>query len=170
MVINVYLARLFTKGKKSDSEYEIIQQNQKDNKRCSRHFGYLANRPKDAPIPQECLVCSKIVNCMLKLKWRLIRGALLTFEDLNNNHLIVCFKSPILWFLFNIAMVESCVFLQILGEYVVVPRSIWVLFYLFPWWCKQLSSCFFSCVMFVLQRGFAGLKNLSIVSEHCSSR
>jgi hypothetical protein len=35
---------------------------------CSRHFGYLANRPKDAPIPQECLVCSKIMNCMLKLK------------------------------------------------------------------------------------------------------
>jgi hypothetical protein len=33
---------------------------------CSRHFGYLANRPKDAPIPQECLICSKIVNCMLK--------------------------------------------------------------------------------------------------------
>jgi len=33
---------------------------------CSRHFGYLANRPKDAPIPQECLVCSEIVNCMLK--------------------------------------------------------------------------------------------------------
>ena len=33
---------------------------------CSRHFGYLANRPKNAPIPQECLICSKIVNCMLK--------------------------------------------------------------------------------------------------------
>ncbi len=33
---------------------------------CSRHFGYLANRPKDAPIPQECLVCSKIMNCILK--------------------------------------------------------------------------------------------------------
>jgi len=33
---------------------------------CSRHFGYLATRPKDAPIPQECLICSKIVNCMLK--------------------------------------------------------------------------------------------------------
>jgi uncharacterized protein YbaR (Trm112 family) len=33
---------------------------------CSRHFGYLANRPKDASIPQECLICPKIVNCMLK--------------------------------------------------------------------------------------------------------
>lgn len=38
----------------------------KDPSACSRHFGYLANRPKDAPIPQECLVCLKIVNCILK--------------------------------------------------------------------------------------------------------
>jgi hypothetical protein len=33
---------------------------------CLRHFGYLANRPENAPIPQECLVCSRIVDCMLK--------------------------------------------------------------------------------------------------------
>jgi len=35
-------------------------------KGCSHHFGYLAHRPKDAPIPQECLTCQKIVDCMLK--------------------------------------------------------------------------------------------------------
>ena len=34
---------------------------------CPQHFGYLANRPKNEPIPQECLTCLKIVNCMLKL-------------------------------------------------------------------------------------------------------
>jgi hypothetical protein len=34
---------------------------------CPHHLGYLANRPKDAPIPQECLTCPKIVDCMLKL-------------------------------------------------------------------------------------------------------
>jgi len=34
---------------------------------CSHHFGYLAKRPKNAPIPQGCLICSKIVQCMLKL-------------------------------------------------------------------------------------------------------
>jgi hypothetical protein len=33
---------------------------------CPQDFGYLANRPKDAPIPQECLVCPKMVDCMLK--------------------------------------------------------------------------------------------------------
>jgi len=34
---------------------------------CPHHFGYLASRAKDAPIPQECLICTKIVDCMLKL-------------------------------------------------------------------------------------------------------
>ena len=32
---------------------------------CPQSFGYLANRPKDTPIPQECLVCPKMVDCML---------------------------------------------------------------------------------------------------------
>ena len=34
---------------------------------CPHYFGYLAQRPKDVPIPQECLICPKIVECMLKL-------------------------------------------------------------------------------------------------------
>ena len=32
---------------------------------CPETFGYLANRPKDVPIPQVCLVCPKMVDCML---------------------------------------------------------------------------------------------------------
>jgi hypothetical protein len=32
---------------------------------CPEHFGYLANRPPDAPIPPQCLVCPKMVDCML---------------------------------------------------------------------------------------------------------
>lgn len=40
---------------------------EKENKTgCPQDFGYLANRPKDTPIPQECLVCPKMVDCMLK--------------------------------------------------------------------------------------------------------
>ncbi|UCE16113.1 MAG: hypothetical protein JSV12_00375 [Candidatus Bathyarchaeota archaeon] len=34
---------------------------------CLHHLGYLANRAKNAPIPQECLICPKTVECMLKL-------------------------------------------------------------------------------------------------------
>lgn len=35
---------------------------------CPQKFGYLANRPKDAPIPPECLLCPKMVDCMLRAK------------------------------------------------------------------------------------------------------
>ncbi len=34
---------------------------------CPHHFGYLASRAKGTPIPQECLICPKIMECMLKL-------------------------------------------------------------------------------------------------------
>jgi len=33
---------------------------------CPHNFGYLASRAKDAPIPQGCLTCPRIVDCMLK--------------------------------------------------------------------------------------------------------
>lgn len=32
---------------------------------CPEEFGYLANRPPDTPIPSQCLVCPKMVDCML---------------------------------------------------------------------------------------------------------
>jgi hypothetical protein len=35
---------------------------------CPQTFGYLASRPADAPIPQECLLCPRIVDCMLNNK------------------------------------------------------------------------------------------------------
>jgi len=35
--------------------------------KCPHYFGYLTHRPKDTSIPQECLTCPKIVECMLKL-------------------------------------------------------------------------------------------------------
>ena len=44
------------------------QEKEKKTSGCPESFGYLANRPKDAPIPQECLLCPKMVDCMLKTK------------------------------------------------------------------------------------------------------
>ena len=32
---------------------------------CPEEFGYLANRPPNTPIPSQCLVCPKMVDCML---------------------------------------------------------------------------------------------------------
>jgi len=31
---------------------------------CAHFIGYLKTRPKDAPIPDECLTCSRILKCM----------------------------------------------------------------------------------------------------------
>ena len=32
---------------------------------CLHHFGYLSNRPKDSPIPQECIICQRLGDCMV---------------------------------------------------------------------------------------------------------
>ena len=31
---------------------------------CAHHLGYLKSRPKNTSIPEECLTCSKIIECM----------------------------------------------------------------------------------------------------------
>ena len=31
---------------------------------CVHHLGYLKNRPKNMPIPEECLTCNKMIDCM----------------------------------------------------------------------------------------------------------
>lgn len=33
---------------------------------CPHYFGYLAERSKKGKIPEECMMCEKIVQCMLK--------------------------------------------------------------------------------------------------------
>ena len=58
------------KEKKKKEEEPPVKPPKKEEKGpsgCPHNFGYLANRPKNAPIPQECLICPKIVDCMLKL-------------------------------------------------------------------------------------------------------
>jgi hypothetical protein len=37
----------------------------KENK-CPYHFGYLSQRSRKEEIPEECMTCEKIVQCMLK--------------------------------------------------------------------------------------------------------
>ena len=51
---------------KPSKEEEKGLKGEESPKGCPHHFGYLSHRPKDAPIPQECLTCPKIVECMLK--------------------------------------------------------------------------------------------------------
>jgi hypothetical protein len=33
---------------------------------CIHHFGYLSKRSKKEKIPEECMICESIVQCMLK--------------------------------------------------------------------------------------------------------
>jgi DNA-directed RNA polymerase subunit RPC12/RpoP len=31
---------------------------------CAHHAGYLKNRPKNIPVPEECFTCSAMIDCM----------------------------------------------------------------------------------------------------------
>ncbi len=53
--------------KEKEPAAKPLKKEEKGPSGCPHHFGYLANRPKDDPIPEECLTCSKIMECMLKL-------------------------------------------------------------------------------------------------------
>ncbi len=33
---------------------------------CCKYLGYLSDRPKEIIIPQECLICTKMLDCTLK--------------------------------------------------------------------------------------------------------
>jgi hypothetical protein len=50
---------------KEEAKTEPSAKRNSESKGCPESFGYLANRPADTPIPSQCLVCPKMVDCML---------------------------------------------------------------------------------------------------------
>lgn len=52
------IAALLKKEQEKEGEKET------DEDSCSHGYGYLKKRPKDAPIPDECLVCKKMIQCL----------------------------------------------------------------------------------------------------------
>jgi hypothetical protein len=56
-----------SKDKKSDKKKDKSSSKDKQSG-CPEYFGYLSNRPSDAAIPQICLTCPKMVDCMLSPK------------------------------------------------------------------------------------------------------
>ena len=50
---------------KEETKPEPSAKKESDSSGCPEAFGYLANRPPDTPIPTQCLVCPKMVDCML---------------------------------------------------------------------------------------------------------
>jgi hypothetical protein len=53
---------------KEETETEPSDKKESESSGCPEYFGYLANRPPDAPIPPQCLVCPKMVDCALSPK------------------------------------------------------------------------------------------------------
>jgi hypothetical protein len=67
MAINVALGRILKKAKnarsgQSKKESEIEEKN---SKKCSHYFGYLVKHPKNSPYPEECLICSRLLECIV---------------------------------------------------------------------------------------------------------
>jgi hypothetical protein len=52
----------------SKVEEKELKEKQKSDKKpaCNYHPGYLSERSSSQPIPDDCLVCKDIVDCMLK--------------------------------------------------------------------------------------------------------
>jgi hypothetical protein len=48
-----------------EEEPKSVTEKETESSGCPESFGYLANRPPDVPIPPQCLVCPKMVDCML---------------------------------------------------------------------------------------------------------
>ena len=42
-----------------------LNKNEEISMKCIHHFGYLSETPKTAPIPEECFMCSKAVDCII---------------------------------------------------------------------------------------------------------
>jgi|GEM_PF-690821 DNA-directed RNA polymerase subunit RPC12/RpoP len=43
---------------------ELKEMPKLDDAKCNHFLGYLKRRPKDAPIPDDCLTCEKMIECL----------------------------------------------------------------------------------------------------------
>lgn len=54
------------KAVKLELKETIVQQPSAEAPKCQHHFGYLSERTSRDKLPEECMLCPKIVQCMLK--------------------------------------------------------------------------------------------------------
>jgi len=50
------------------AETKPTQQLSSETQKCLHHFGYLSQRPRGQEIPEGCMICKKIIECMQKLR------------------------------------------------------------------------------------------------------
>jgi len=51
--------------KSSKKEESVVAGEERFFSGCLHHFGYLSARPKDEPVPPECILCQRLGDCML---------------------------------------------------------------------------------------------------------
>ena len=64
--------RCMTRTSKERKEITLLKKDVKktsveleNNVKCKHSFGYLKKRAKDVPIPDECLTCDKMIECLI---------------------------------------------------------------------------------------------------------
>ena len=67
MATNIPVDGLFEKVKDAISNQQPTESenSNKNLTNCPHHFGYLADLPKNAPFPEECLLCTRVVECII---------------------------------------------------------------------------------------------------------
>ena len=55
------------KKRKGEPPVKPPQKKEKGPSRCAGYLGYLATLPKNKPTPQECLICPKVLDCIMKI-------------------------------------------------------------------------------------------------------
>ena len=53
-----------TQNESSTGAKEAKENNKTSSATCTHHTGYLKNRPKNTPVPEECFTCSAMIDCM----------------------------------------------------------------------------------------------------------
>jgi len=56
-----------TQPQKQKEELQVKLSEEEGPSRCAGYLGYLASRPENAPIPKECLICPKVLDCAMKI-------------------------------------------------------------------------------------------------------
>jgi len=89
MSLNIALHRLFEQPSDSTSDpvTKKPENQEKCRPKCPHYFGYLAEHIKDTPFPEECLICSRVVNCILLSSVNVNAHPFVKLEEENENEL-----------------------------------------------------------------------------------
>ena len=65
MSTDVPLDTVLEKVKDAIENQAPAESDKKETEKCPHSFGYLSKLGKNASIPEECLFCSKLMNCIV---------------------------------------------------------------------------------------------------------